>query len=46
MLAPHDHARTEAIGTFISSEKKDEIDEVVKKAVEKYGEALRLLGRE
>ncbi|MEI6238438.1 MAG: excisionase family DNA-binding protein [bacterium] len=35
-----------AIGTFISSDKKTEIDEVVKKAVEEYGETLRLLGKE
>jgi len=35
-----------AVGTFIPQEKKDEIDRVVKKAVSKYGEALRRLGRE
>jgi excisionase family DNA binding protein len=35
-----------AIGTFISLEKKSEIDKVVKRAVKKYGEALRLLGEE
>jgi len=35
-----------AIGTFISPEKKLEIDGVVKRAVKKYGEALRLLGEE
>lgn len=35
-----------AIGTFISPDKKTEIDQVVKRAVKEYGEALRLLGRE
>lgn len=35
-----------AIGTFISPEKKTEIDKVVKKAVKEYGEAFRLLGKE
>ncbi|TSC68697.1 MAG: hypothetical protein G01um101456_525 [Parcubacteria group bacterium Gr01-1014_56] len=35
-----------AIGTFIPQEKKDEIDKIVKKAVVKYGDALRRLGRE
>ena len=35
-----------AIGTFLSPEKKKEMDEVVKKAVEEYGEALRRLGAE
>ena len=35
-----------AIGTFISPERKREIDEVVKKAVEEYGVALRKLGAE
>ncbi len=35
-----------AIGTFISPEKKFEIDEVVKRAVKEYGQALKLLGNE
>lgn len=35
-----------AIGTFISPEKKKEMDEVVKKAVKEYGDALRRLGSE
>jgi excisionase family DNA binding protein len=35
-----------AIGTFISLDKKSEIDKVVKRAVKEYGETLRLLGRE
>lgn len=35
-----------AIGTFISPEKKKEMDDVVKKAVEEYGDALRRLGGE
>jgi excisionase family DNA binding protein len=35
-----------AIGTFISSDRKSEIDNVVKKAVKEYGETLRLLGEE
>ena len=35
-----------AIGTFISPEKKKEMDQVVKKAVEEYGDALRRLGAE
>lgn len=35
-----------AVGTFISSEKKDEINKIVKKAVNEYGEALKLLGEE
>ena len=35
-----------AVGTFISPEKKADIDEVVKRAVREYGEALRLLGKE
>lgn len=35
-----------AIGTFISSDKKSEIDKVVKRAVKEYGETLRLLGEE
>ena len=35
-----------AVGTFVSQDRKDQIREVVKKAVEEYGEALRLLGRE
>lgn len=34
------------IGTFISPEKKKEMDEVVKKAVKEYGYALRKLGDE
>ena len=36
----------QAVGTFISQEKKDEIQKVVKKAVEEYGETIRLLGKE
>jgi len=35
-----------AIGTFVSPEKKTEIDDVVKKAVEEYGDTLRRLGKE
>lgn len=35
-----------AVGTFISPEKKSEMDDVVKKAVEEYGDALRRLGAE
>ena len=35
-----------AVGTFISQEKKDEINSVVEKAVAEYGEALKLLGNE
>jgi excisionase family DNA binding protein len=35
-----------AIGTFISPEKKMEINDVVKKAVEEYGDTLRRLGKE
>ncbi|MEI7463023.1 MAG: helix-turn-helix domain-containing protein [Candidatus Taylorbacteria bacterium] len=35
-----------AIGTFISTDKKSEIDNVVKRAVKEYGETLRLLGEE
>jgi hypothetical protein len=35
-----------AIGTFISTDKKSEIDKVVKRAVKEYGETLRLLGEE
>ena len=35
-----------AVGTFIPQEKKDTIDEVVKNAVNEYGEALKLLGEE
>lgn len=34
------------IGTFISPEKKKEMDEVVKRAVREYGDALRKLGAE
>ena len=34
------------LGTFIPQEKKDVIDEVVKNAVNEYGEALKLLGEE
>ena len=34
------------MGAFISSEKKDMIDRVVKDAVHEYGETLRLLGKE
>lgn len=35
-----------AVGTFIPQEKKDEITEVVKRAVKEYGETLKLLGEE
>ncbi len=35
-----------AVGTFISQEKKDEISQIVKKAVKEYGETLKLLGEE
>lgn len=35
-----------AVGSFIPQEKKDEIDKVVKRAVDKYGDALRRLGKE
>ena len=35
-----------AIGTFISPDKKSEIDSVVKKAVKEYSETFRLLGEE
>ena len=35
-----------AVGTFIPQEKKDEINEVVKRAVKEYGETLKLLGEE
>lgn len=35
-----------AVGTFISQGKKDEIKEVVKRAVKEYGETLKLLGEE
>ncbi len=35
-----------AIGTFISPEKKSEMDKIVKKAVDEYGDALRRLGEE
>ena len=35
-----------AVGTFVSQEKKDEIDKIVKKAVKEYGETLKLLGEE
>lgn len=35
-----------AMGTFISSEKKIEMDKVVKRAVKEYGDALRKLGAE
>lgn len=36
----------EALGTVISAEKKKEIDQVVKKATNEYGEALKKLGQE
>jgi excisionase family DNA binding protein len=35
-----------AVGTFISEDKKDEINSIVKIAVKKYGKALDLLGAE
>ncbi|OHA88134.1 MAG: hypothetical protein A2653_03125 [Candidatus Zambryskibacteria bacterium RIFCSPHIGHO2_01_FULL_43_25] len=35
-----------AVGTFISQEKKEEIRKIVKKAVDEYGETLKLLGEE
>lgn len=35
-----------AAGTFVSEERKDEIEKIVKKAVKEYGEALKLLGEE
>jgi len=35
-----------AVGTFISTDKKDEIEKVVKRAVDEYGETLKLLGEE
>ena len=35
-----------AVGTFVSQEKKDEINKIVKKAVKEYGETLKLLGEE
>lgn len=35
-----------AVGTFISKEKKDEIREVVRRGVKEYGETLKLLGEE
>lgn len=35
-----------AVGTFVSQEKKDEIDKIVKRAVEEYRETLKLLGEE
>ena len=35
-----------AVGTFISQDKKEEISAVVKKAVKEYGKALDLLGAE
>jgi len=35
-----------AVGTFITNDKKNEIEKIVSKAVEEYGEALRLLGNE
>jgi excisionase family DNA binding protein len=35
-----------AIGTFISPEKKKEMDKIVQKAVREYGETFRLLGKE
>ena len=34
------------IGTFLSPEKKKEMNDVVKKAVEEYGDTLRRLGDE
>jgi excisionase family DNA binding protein len=34
------------IGTFISKDRKNEIDAVVRSAVLEYGEALKLLGSE
>jgi excisionase family DNA binding protein len=35
-----------AVGTFISQDKKDEIEKIVKNAVSEYGETLRRLGEE
>ena len=35
-----------AVGTFIPQEKKDTINKIVKEAVSKYGETLKLLGEE
>ncbi len=35
-----------AMGTFISPEQKKEMDAVVKRAVQEYGDALRKLGAE
>ncbi len=35
-----------SIGTFISPERKSEIDEVVKTAVKEYGNTFKLLGEE
>lgn len=35
-----------AVGTFVSQEKKEEIRNIVKKAVKEYGETLKLLGEE
>ncbi len=35
-----------AIGTFVSDDKKIQIENIVKKAVDEYGPALKLLGEE
>lgn len=35
-----------AIGTFITPEKKREMDQIVKKAVHEYGDTFRKLGEE
>lgn len=35
-----------AVGTFVSQEKKDEINKIVKRAVKEYGKTLKLLGEE
>ena len=35
-----------AVGTFVSEKNKEEIEEIVKKAVKDYGETLRRLGKE
>jgi excisionase family DNA binding protein len=35
-----------AVGTFVSQDKKNDIRKIVKKAVDEYGETLKLLGEE
>jgi excisionase family DNA binding protein len=44
-VIPHEEALA-AMGAFISAEKKDLINRVVKDAVHEYGETFRLLGKE